>query len=96
MPEEMYSQMFGHLLATYGPAAIPMVGLLLALRYFLEKDKERENKYAIEMEAERERTRAERKRGDDLMVELLKEARGNAMLAEELKIALRQLAKGDK
>lgn len=95
MPEEMTSQVFAHLFATYGPAALPIIGLLLIIKYLLDKDKEREVKHGTELEAERERTRAERKRGDDLQVELLKEARGHAALAEELKSALQLLARGN-
>ena len=92
MPEEMYSQVLGHLFATYGTAALPIIGLLLVIKYLLDKDKQRENTHKTELEAERERTRSERKRGDDLQVELLKEARGHAVLAEELKNALQLLA----
>lgn len=94
MPEELYSQMFGHLFATYGPAALPIIGLLLVIKYLLDKDKQRENTHKVELEGERERTRAERKRADDLNGELLKEARGHAVLAEELKNALQLLATG--
>ena len=94
MPEEMMPQIFGHLFATYGPAAIPICGLLLVIKYLLDKDKQRETTHKTELEAERERTRAERKRADDLNGELLKEARGHAVLAEELKNALQLLARG--
>ena len=94
MSEDMSSQIFAHLFATYGPAALPIIGLLLVIKYLLDKDKQRETTHKMELEAERERTRGERKRGDDLQIELLKEARGHAMLAEELKSALQALAKG--
>ena len=96
MPEDMMPQVLAHLFATYGPAALPSIGLLLVIKYLLDKDKQRETTHKTELEAERERTRAERKRGDDLQVELLKEARGHAILAEELKAALQALAKGRK
>ena len=92
MPDEMTSQMLAHLFATYGPAALPIIGLLLIIKYLLDKDKEREGKHATEMEAERERTRAERKRADELQAELLKEARSNAVLAEEVKNVVQQMA----
>ena len=95
MPEDMMSQVFSHLFATYGPAALPIIGLLLVIKYLLDKDKQRETTHKVELEAERERTRAERKRGDDLQVELLNEARGHAVLAEELKNALQLLARGN-
>ena len=94
MPEDMLPQVFSHLFATYGPAALPIIGLLLVIKYLLDKDKQRETTHKAELEAERERTRAERKRGDDLQVELLNEARGHAVLAEELKNALQVLAQG--
>ena len=96
MPEEMMPQVLAHLFATYGHAALPIIGLLLMIKYLLDKDKQRETTHKTELEAERERTRAERKRGDNLEVELLKEARGHAILAEELKAALQALAKGGK
>ena len=95
MTEEVTSQVFAHLFATYGTAALPIIGLLLVIKYLLDKDKQRENTHKTELEAERERTRAERKRGDDLQIELLKEARGHAVLAEELKNALQLLARGN-
>lgn len=94
MPEDLMPQMIGHLFATYGPAALPIIGLLLVIKHLLDKDKQRETVHKIELEAERERTRSERKRGDDLNGELLKEARGHATLAEDLKNALQLLAKG--
>ena len=96
MPEEMMPQVLAQLFTTYGHAALPIIGLFLVIKYLLDKDKQRETTHKTELEAERERTRAERKRGDDLQVELLKEARGHAMLAEELKAALQALAKGGK
>ena len=92
MSEEMMSQVFVHLFSTYGPLAFPVVGLLLIIKYLLDKDKQRETIHKAELEAERERTRSERKRGDDLQMELLNEARGHAVLAEELKNALQVLA----
>lgn len=92
MPEEMVPQVIAHLFAQYGPAALPIIGLLLIIKYLLDKDKERETNHKTELEAERERTRTERKRGDELQVELLKEARGNATLGEQLKDALQTLA----
>ena len=94
MPEDMMPQVLAHLFVTYGPAALPIIGLLLVIKYLLDKDKQRETTHKTELEAERERVRAERKRGDDLQAELLKEARGHAMLAEELKAALQALARG--
>ena len=94
MSEEMISQVFAHLFSTYGPLAFPIVGLLLIIKYLLDKDKQRETIHKAELEAERERTRSERKRGDDLQMELLNEARGHAVLAEELKNALQVLAHG--
>ena len=94
MPDEMLPQVFAHLFSVYGPAAVPIIGLLLVIKYLLDKDKQRETTHKTEMEAERERTRAERKRGDDLQGELLTEARGHAVLAEELKNALLLLARG--
>ena len=95
MPEDMMSQVFSHLFTTYGHAALPIIGLLLVIKYLLDKDKQRETIHKTELEAERERTRAERKRGDDLQVELLNDARGHAVLAEELKNALQLLARGN-
>lgn len=95
MPDDMVPQVIGHLFAQYGPAALPIIGLLLIIKYLLDKDKERENAHKTEVEAERERTRSERKRGDDLQAELLKEARGHALLAEQIKSALETLAKGN-
>ena len=92
MSEEMMSQVFVHLFSTYGPLAFPVVGLLLIVKYLLDKDIQRETIHKTELEAERERTRSERKRGDDLQMELLNEARGHAVLAEELKNALQVLA----
>ena len=92
MSEEMMSQVFVHLFSTYGPLAFPVAGLLLIIKYLLDKDKQRETIHKAELEAERERTRSERKRGDDLQMELLNEARGHAVLAEELKNALQVLA----
>ena len=94
MTNEMTSQVFAHLFSTYGPLALPVVGLLLIVKYLLDKDKQRETIHKAELEAERERTRSERKRGDDLQIELLNEARGHAVLAEELKNALQVLAQG--
>ena len=96
MPDDMMPQVLAQLFTTYGSAALPIIGLLLVIKYLLDKDKQRETTHKTELEAERERTRAERKRGDDLQIELLKEARGHAMLAEELKAALQALAKGGK
>ena len=95
MSDEMMSQVFAHLISTYGPLAFPVIGLSLIIKYLLDKDKQRESIHKAELEAERERTRAERKRGDDLQMELLIEARGHAVLAEELKNALQVLAQGD-
>ena len=92
MTDEMMSQVFTHLFSTYGPLAFPVVGLLLIIKYLLDKDKQRETIHKAELEAERERTRSERKRGDDLQMELLNEARSQAVLAEELKNALQVLA----
>lgn len=80
-------QFISHLFANYGPAALPLVVCYFIVKYLLDKDKERETAHKTELAAER-------KRGDDLQSELLKEARGNASLAEELKSALQQLAKG--
>ena len=94
MTNEMTSQVFAQLFSTYGPLALPVVGLLLIVKYLLDKDKQRETIHKAELEAERERTRSERKRGDDLQMELLNEARGHAVLAEELKNALQVLAQG--
>lgn len=92
MTDDMVSQVFTHLFSTYGPIAFPVTGLLLIIKYLLDKDKERETIHKAEMETERERTRSERKRGDELQAELLIEARGHAMLAEEVKNALQFLA----
>ena len=94
MTDEMMTQVFTHLISTYGPLAFPVVGLLLIIKYLLDKDKQRETIHKAELEAERERTRSERKRGDDLQIELLIEARGHAVLAEELKNVLQVLAHG--
>ena len=94
MPDEVMPQVIAHLFTTYGPAALPIIGLLLVIKYLLDKDKQRETVHKAELEAERERTRSERKRGDELQGELLAEARGHAMLAEELKNALQLLARG--
>lgn len=88
----MLSQFFGFLIETYGPVALPVLGLLLIIKYLLDKDKERESNHKIELEAERDRTRSERKRAEELQKELLNEARGHAVLAEELKNALQLLA----
>ena len=93
MSEEMMSQVFVHLFSTYGPLAFPVVGLPLIIKYLLDKDKQRETIHKAELEAERERTRSERKRGDDLQIELLNEARGHAVLAEALENALQILAR---
>ena len=92
MTDDMMSQVFVHLFSTYGPLAFPVMGLLLIIKYLLDKDKQRETIHKTELEAERERTRSERKRGDDLQMELLNEARGHAVLAEEVKNALQVLA----
>ena len=92
MSDEMMSQVFVHLFSTYGPLAFPVVGVLLIIKYLLDKDKQRETIHKAELEAERELTRSERKRGDDLQMELLNEARSQAVLAEELKNALQVLA----
>ena len=92
MSDEVMSQVFVYLFSTYGPLAFPIVGLLLIIKYLLDKDKQRETTHKAELEAERERTRSERKRGDDLQKELLGEARSHAVLAEELKNALQVLA----
>ena len=94
MPDEVMPQVIAHLFTTYGPAALPIIGLLLVIKYLLDKDTQRETVHKAELEAELERTRSERKRGDDLQGELLAEARGHAMLAEELKNALQLLARG--
>ena len=94
MPSEMLPQVITQLFVTYGPSAFPIVGLLLIVKYLLDKDKQRETTHKTELEAERAQTAAERKRGDDFQMELLKDARGNAMLAEELKGALQSLARG--
>lgn len=94
MPDEMVPQVIAHLFATYGPAALPIIGLLLVIKYLLDKDKQRETTHKTEMEAERERTRAERKRGDELQAELLTEARGHAVLAEDIKSVLQHLTRG--
>ena len=91
MTDDMMSQVFVHLFSTYGPLAFPVMGLLLIIKYLLDKDKQRETIHKTELEAERERTRSERKRGDDLQMELLNEARGHAVLAEEVKNALQVL-----
>jgi hypothetical protein len=88
MSDDIMSQMFVHLFSTYGPVAFPIFGLLLIIKYLLDKDKNRETICKAEVEAERERTRSERKRGDALQDELLAEAKGHAMLAEEIKKAL--------
>ena len=71
------------LFATYGPAALPIIGLLLIIKYLLDKDKQRELKHAEEIKAEREATKAERIKYDNAQAELLTEARSNALLAEE-------------
>ena len=94
MPDGMMPQVLAQLFATYGPAALPIIGLLLVIKYLLDKDKQRETTHKTELETERERTRTERKRGDNLQAELLKEARNHAMLAEELKAALQALTRG--
>lgn len=93
MPEDMMSQMFAQLFATYGPLAIPIIGLLLVIKYMLDKDKQREIAHAAEIKEERAATKAERDTVNKLQAELLQEARGNAMLAEELKKALQVLVK---
>lgn len=95
MPDEVMSQFIAHLFAAYGPVAFPVIGLLLIIKYLLDKDKQREIAHKEEIKTEREATKAERLRGDGLQVELLKEARGNAMLGEELKNALQVLARGN-
>ena len=94
MPDDVMPQVIAHLFTTYGPAALPIIGLLLVIKYLLDKDTQRETVHKAELEAERERTRSERKRGDDLQGELLAEARRHAMLAEELKNALQLLVRG--
>lgn len=75
--------------------AFPVVGLLLIIKYLLDKDKQRETAHKVELEGG-ECTRSERKRGDDLQIELLNEARGHAVLAEELKNALQILCREDR
>lgn len=94
MPNDIMPQFIAHVFGTYGPAALPIIVLYFVVRYLLDKDKERETNSKLELAAERELTKAERKRADDLQAELLKEARGNASLAEELKAALQLIAKG--
>ena len=95
MPDEMVPQVIAQLFATYGPAALPIIGLLLIIKYLLDKDKQRETAGKVELEAERQRTREERARGDRLQEELLREARGNASLAEELQRTMQSLVKGN-
>lgn len=87
MSPEITGQFVTHIFATYGPAALPLVVMYYVIRYLLDKDKERETAHKLEIAAER-------KRGDDLQTELLKEARGNATLSEDVKTALQLLAKG--
>lgn len=74
---------FAQLFAIYGPAAVPIIGLLLIIKYLLDKDKQRELKHAEEIKSERESTKAERIKYENAQAELLTEARGNALLAEE-------------
>lgn len=92
MSEEILPPWFAQLFTVYGPAAVPIIGLLLVIKYLLDKDKQREIAHAEEIKAERDATRKEREGADKFQAELLTEARGNAMLAEELKRALQTLA----
>lgn len=92
MSDDIMPEWFAQLFAIYGPAAIPILGLLLIIKYLLDKDKQRETAHSSELVAERQNTKFERDKNDGLQTELLKEARGNAMLAEELKKALIVLA----
>lgn len=99
MPEEVMTSGVAHIFAVYGPAALPIIGLLLIIKYLLDKDKQRETKHAEEIkeeraniEKERVKTQAERDKNDVLRKELLDEARGNADLAEELKKTLQLMA----
>lgn len=75
------------LFAIYGPAAGVIIVLGLIVKYLLDERKQTLEAHKVELTAER-------KRGDDLQIELLKEARGNADLAEQLKKALETLARG--
>jgi hypothetical protein len=92
MTEEVMTSGVAHIFAVYGPAALPIIGLLLIIKYLLDKDKQRETKHAEEIKEERANTQAERTKNEALRVELLTEARNNASLAEESKKILQLLA----
>ncbi len=81
MSDNIMPEWFTQLSEIYGTAAFPIIGLLLIIKYLLDKDKQRELAHGIQIKAERDKN-------ETLQNELLKEARGNAMLAEELKKAL--------
>ncbi len=91
--DPMSASFFDKLFALYGAAAIPIIGLLLIVKYLLDKDKQREAANGIAMKAQTEKTEAERARGDQLQRELLEEARSGAMLTEELRKAMEQQAR---
>lgn len=76
------------LFAVYGPAGGIIIILGLIVKYLLDQQKEKDQAHKAEITAER-------KRGDDLQAELLREARGAADLAEQMKKALEALAKGN-
>ena len=92
MPDEVMTSGVAHIFAAYGPAALPIIGLLLIIKYLLDKDKQRETKHAEEIKEERVKIQAERDKNEVLRKELLDEARGNADLAEELKKTLQLMA----
>lgn len=85
MPDDVMPQAVSQLFLVYGPAALPIIGLLLIIKYLLDKDKQREIAYAAEIKEERIKI-------DLVRQELLTEARGNAKLAEELKKTLQVMA----
>ncbi len=86
MPEDVMSQFIAHIFTTYGPMGFPVVGLLLIIKYLLDKDKQREAAHKVEIDTLGAKV-------DLLQTELLKEARGNATLADEVKKILQVVAR---
>jgi hypothetical protein len=92
MPDDVMTSSVAQIFSVYGPAALPIIGLLLIIKYLLDKDKQREIKHDMEMKEEEAKIEVERNKNDVLRTDLLTEARGNATLAEELKKTLQLMA----
>lgn len=88
MPEDLVPQAMTQIFAVYGPAALPIIGLLLVIKYLLDERKQIIEAHKIEIAAERARSQ-------ELQEQLLLEARGNADLAEAAKRALEEIARGN-